>query len=96
MAVTDKEFTCPVCGYAGLSEPAWDQGVPSYEICDCCGTEFGYEDAAADGDVPYMHERLRENWARAGYPWTSAAGDPPAGWNPAEQMRSAGIEPPAL
>jgi hypothetical protein len=66
MAVTDKEFTCPGCGYAGLSEPAWDHGVPSYEICDCCGTKFGYENAAADGDVPYMHERLRENWARAG------------------------------
>jgi hypothetical protein len=31
-----------VCGYDGLDEPAFDDvGAPSYDICDCCGTQFG-------------------------------------------------------
>ena len=36
---------CPVCGYIGLNEqPYDDNGCPSYEICSCCGFEFGFDD----------------------------------------------------
>ena len=37
--------TCPVCGYDGLYEPPYNEkGSGSYEICPCCGFQFGYDD----------------------------------------------------
>lgn len=36
--------SCPVCGYdAGY--PPWgeDGRLPTFDICACCGTEWGYE-----------------------------------------------------
>ena len=46
---------CPVCGYNALHEPAYDRfGCASFEICPCCGIEFGYDDARRS------HETLRE------------------------------------
>jgi predicted RNA-binding Zn-ribbon protein involved in translation (DUF1610 family) len=39
-------YTCPVCGFQGLSEPAYDEHYCTFfEICPSCGTEFGYDDA---------------------------------------------------
>ena len=36
---------CPVCGYSGLDKPAYNGfGNPSFDICDCCGTQSGYHD----------------------------------------------------
>lgn len=36
---------CRVCGAKQLEPPWGNDGLtPSYEICDCCGVEFGYED----------------------------------------------------
>ena len=36
---------CPVCGYIGLNEQTYDDnGCASYEICSCCGFEFGFVD----------------------------------------------------
>ncbi len=32
-------FTCPVCYYTGMQDPPTD-----YNICVCCGTEFGNDD----------------------------------------------------
>ncbi|RBP15900.1 hypothetical protein DFR50_107170 [Roseiarcus fermentans] len=73
---------CPVCGYDGLEEPAYDDvGAPSYEICPCCGIEFGYEDASRS------HESLREEWIAKGMPWW-ADDKPPPGWDPVQQVRS--------
>lgn len=41
----DKKNICPVCGYDGLEEPAYDKNlVPSYNVCACCGVEFGVDD----------------------------------------------------
>ena len=73
---------CPVCGYDGLEEPAYDEdGVPSFEICPCCGIEFGYEDATKP------HESLREEWIAKGMSWW-ADDKPPSGWDPTQQLRS--------
>jgi hypothetical protein len=39
--------TCPVCGYQGLDSPPYKDlngGNPSYEVCVCCGYEFGFND----------------------------------------------------
>lgn len=82
------EFTyaCPVCGYAGLTEPPYDRfGCASFDICACCGTEFGYDDSATS------HEELRRAWIDAGALWYSKASQPPSDWNAEAQMQAAGI-----
>lgn len=87
-------YVCPVCGYANLEEPAYAHGLPSYEICPSCGTEFGYDDAHAAASRTDVFATLRQQWVDRGLPWSSAATDPPAQWNPAEQLASAGLPIP--
>jgi hypothetical protein len=67
---------CPVCGYDALTAPAAD-----YNICPCCGTEFGYH------DLGHTWAELRENWLWKGMPWFSHHTPPPNGWNPQEQLK---------
>ena len=71
-------YTCPVCMYAEMPYPPAE-----YDICPCCGTEFGNDDA----DLSY--EQLRERWIRCGARWFF--GNPPLGWNPWMQLIHAGL-----
>ncbi len=73
-------YTCPVCGYDKLEEPPTD-----YNICECCGTEFGYHDANCS------HEELRRLWIADGMPWRDRRIPPPPNWNPAAQLMRAGF-----
>lgn len=72
---------CRVCGLL-QDEPPWgDDGlVPSFEICPCCGAEFGYEDVSLN---PVM--RKRRQWLEAGAKWTMPRFKPPA-WNLPRQL----------
>jgi hypothetical protein len=80
----DRTFACPVCGFAGLDEAAYDeQGNASFGICPCCGTEFGYDDATAG------HAELRARWIQAGKRWWSERGPPPD-WDADAQLAQAG------
>ena len=72
-------YTCPVCGYDKLTEPAGD-----YNICNCCGTEFGYEDATAS------HAELRKRWIAGGAKWWDMDLSPPQKWSPEAQLRNSG------
>jgi hypothetical protein len=68
----DVPQLCLVCGLAvqdGDEEP-WGPGGdnPTYNFCDCCGVEFGYEDFALEGVL-----RARERWMAAGMPWFKPA-----------------------
>lgn len=75
-------FTCPVCGYNHMDEPAYDRmGCATYTICPSCGTEFGYDDSNA------AHAQLRERWIGGGMNWWSKATAPPPGWNPERQLQ---------
>jgi hypothetical protein len=38
------KFCCPICFCAELQEPP----LSSFEICPCCGVEFGYEDSVPE------------------------------------------------
>jgi hypothetical protein len=68
-------FTCPVCGFAGLTEPPYDDhGCASFDICPSCGTEFGYDDAKQS------YEELRRRWLASGALWWSQTTKPPLGW----------------
>ena len=68
------ENVCPVCGYDGLDEPPFNErGAGSYDICPCCGFQFGLD------DFPYEdRERLiaewRERWVAGGCRWKYATG----------------------
>lgn len=67
--LSDAKNYCRVCGYEPTDAPWGPDGTdPSWEICPCCGVEFGYEDATASGVV-----RFREQWLGAGAPWSDAA-----------------------
>lgn len=57
---------CPVCGYDGLLEPAYDEfGGGSFEICASCGFEYGYD----DGSEGVTHEEYRNRWLADGAQW---------------------------
>jgi len=54
---------CPICGYDKLLEPPYDEfGIGSYEICACCGFEFGY----TDEDENFTFESYRKEWIDKG------------------------------
>jgi hypothetical protein len=56
---------CRVCGLQ-LIEPPWgdDDQTPSWDICSCCGTEFGYEDCTVSSV-----KKRREEWLALGAKW---------------------------
>ncbi len=73
-------YQCLVCAYAQMPLPPND-----YNICPCCGIEYGLDDAFES------YEDLRDEWLLAGGPWFSDA-DPylqPANWNPWSQLEAA-------
>lgn len=73
-----KIFHCPICGLP------WLQGVDakevrySYEICECCGCEYGYDDTPT----------YREQWLKQGAPWFNER-QRPNEWNLEDQLRHA-------
>ncbi|MCU5774495.1 hypothetical protein N5923_11400 [Erwiniaceae bacterium BAC15a-03b] len=76
-------FICRVCG-AWQSDPLWgDDGKnASFNICDCCGVEFGYEDATQVG-----LKRFREKWLSNGAKWNNPKYRP-ENWSLEEQLKN--------
>jgi hypothetical protein len=62
---------CPVCGYDLPS-------IGQYDICPCCGIEFGLHDAT-------IHA-LRNAWIAGGCQWWSKSDPVPQNWNPYAQL----------
>ncbi len=87
MAPVRNTFSCPVCGFEGLPNPPYNKAgeCPSFGICPCCGTQFGYDDCGRS------HAELRRAWLQNGAYWYSTATPPPAGWDSVEQLRRAGL-----
>ena len=70
-----KGKICPVCGYNQLSETPYDRhGYPSYEICDCCGFEYG----VTDDDQGFTFQSYRKKWIEEGCPYFGR--DRPKDW----------------
>jgi len=67
---------CPVCGslWSAGDEHAWHKSgesrpdgtpkvYPSYQICDCCNTEFGNDDTGgSDQSLASVWRLLRSEW----------------------------------
>ena len=84
MAEQANQHICPVCGFPGLEEGAYTEfGESSFEICPCCGIEFGYQDARRS------HEQLRTEWISAGMAWRFPERRP-GDWDPVLQLRILG------
>jgi hypothetical protein len=77
-----NRHTCPVCGFDNLPYPP-----ENHNICPCCGTQFGYDDATKS------HEELRLLWLESGANWWSETQAPPLGWDPIVQLLAAKILP---
>ena len=61
-----KKYMCPVCGFGGLKEiPYGAKGEPSYEICPCCGFEFGFDAANSQKEFSAFCRR----WFESGAKW---------------------------
>lgn len=82
MSQSPRHF-CPVCAWDQLEEAPWgeDGKTPSYDICPCCGVEFGNEDAD-----PGFKARARERWIASGGEWFEPA-KKPRGWSFEEQLK---------
>lgn len=73
-------YCCLVCGYPSLPGPP-----ANYEICPCCGTEWGNDDQV------YGIPALRARWVEGGALWWSQRIPPPPHWDGHEQLRRAGL-----
>ncbi|ENJ9654231.1 hypothetical protein CF065_07910 [Clostridium sporogenes] len=79
-----EKYVCHVCGYPNLEEPPWVMNgkIPSHNICDCCGVEFGYEDCTKESI-----KRFRCEWIKKGCKWFSGELKPD-NWNYQEQLQN--------
>lgn len=75
---------CRVCGlkYDGYYPWGPDGTVSSFDICDCCGTEFGYEDFTLEGT-----KAARQVWIDRGAVWFRPK-EKPANWSLEEQLKN--------
>lgn len=76
-----NRHNCRVCGYYNDDLP-WgkDGNCPTYEICPCCGVEFGNEDCTKESTKQY-----REKWINDGAKWFEPE-EKPKNWNKEEQF----------
>lgn len=80
-------FTCLVCGYNKLEEIPYDKcGNASYEICPCCGFEFGFDDYSEGNS---FHE-YRNQWIESGAEWFHKSSKPKK-WAIKDQLKNIDI-----
>jgi hypothetical protein len=80
-------YVCPVCGYDQLDESPYinnDVTTGSFEICSCCGFQFGVDDL----DKGISHQEYREEWIAGGAIWFSRSTSKPINWNLEAQLRN--------
>ncbi|WP_243464972.1 hypothetical protein [Photorhabdus temperata] len=81
MRKNNRLYICRVCGAEQL-DPPWgeDGNSPTFEICDCCGVEFGYEDATLAALKNY-----RSKWLDKGAKWNFEKSKP-ENWSLEDQI----------
>ncbi len=81
-----KKFTCPICGYDSLDEPPYSENnqIPSWDICDCCGMEFG------TCSKVYFDE-YRKKWILDGSKWFLEKSKP-KNWNLINQLENINLK----
>lgn len=58
----EKINNCRVCGFF-MEDAPWgeDNQSPTYEICPCCGVEFGNEDYTVESTIDYRNQWLSKS-----------------------------------
>lgn len=80
----NNKYMCPVCGFVGLNEPPFNEkNEASYEICACCGFEFGFD----EGDGEDKYSTFRSNWIKNGAKWFLPTRKPNE-WDLKEQLKN--------
>ena len=79
--MNNKELNCRICGY-NHETPIWgeDNQNPTFEICDCCGCEFGNDDYRIESIIKY-----RNDWFMNGGKWF-IKDKKPKEWNIFDQL----------
>ncbi|UPY81067.1 hypothetical protein FH581_022705 (plasmid) [Leptospira weilii] len=80
-------YICLVCGFNELEEQPYVNNSGSYEICPCCGFQFG----VSDDDAGFTHDNWRQKWIFEGMKWWSRGSHSPPNWDPKEQLKRIGI-----
>jgi len=73
ISMLNKLTVCKTCGLDYQDFYPWgeDGKTPSFEICDCCGVTFGYEDKK-----PESAEKYRTDWLQSGAHWNNKETQP--------------------
>ena len=79
-----SENYCHCCGLPIGDFLPWgeDGKTPLWDICECCGTEYGYEDSSESALIRY-----RKNWLSSGAKWFSPKLKP-KDWELEEQLKN--------
>lgn len=81
-------FICVVCGYDKLETAQYnDNGIPTFNICQCCGFQSGYDDL----DQGNSFEEYREKWINNGAKWFRPK-EKPSNWDFKGQLKNIPIE----
>ena len=76
-----KKYIYLLCGYPGLEEGHFvriengkknysnPKGTPTFEICPCCGTEFGFSEYDFKTESKKSWEKIRKEWIDNGAEW---------------------------
>ena len=87
MINSKEKMACRVCGLMQLEAPWGDDGKsPSYEICSCCGVEFGYEDSSLKGVVTF-----RNKWLAGTTSWENDE-EQPDNWDLEIQLKNVPLD----
>lgn len=80
----NKKYICPVCGYDKLDEKPYNiAGEPSFEICPCCGFEYGYDDMNSG----FTFESYKDKWVCNGAKWVDKKQQPKE-WSLEKQLKN--------
>ncbi|MCX5660163.1 MAG: hypothetical protein NTW19_10635 [Planctomycetota bacterium] len=87
--------------YKNLGPPPWKShgeppycqryGDASYDVCECCGYEFGFEDNPGLGCQPISFRDYRTQWIAEGCEWFCGDRRPPY-WSLREQLKRIGVD----
>ena len=87
LMLNNSQCYCRICGLlCDTNQWGNEEELPSYDICDCCGVEFGYEDYTLDSIRKY-----RNNWLKNGAKWFNPKAKPD-NWSLREQMNNIPVE----
>ncbi len=78
----DESYHCRICGLEQDFQP-WgaDGKTPAFELCGCCGVDFGYQDC-----TPEYVKKFREEWLKKGSKWSNLD-EKPTDWALETQMK---------